>query len=1225
MRILKIRFKNLNSLAGEWEIDLTDPVYTSDGIFAITGPTGAGKTTILDAICLALYGKTPRLDRVVKSTNEIMSRRTGECFAEVTFETPAGRFTCHWSQHKARKKPGGELQAPKHEIFDAHTGKVLDTKLRAVADLIETATGMDFDRFTRSMLLAQGGFAAFLQAAPDARAPILEQITGTEVYSQISIKVHERWHEEHRILETLNAQIQGLQMLGEDEAAALNASLGSKKEQEAALAHEIEMGSEALVWLKGVSSLEADLAANVERQRILDERRQAMAPDVTRLERAQKALEIAVDHALLISLRSDQQRDRQALDECGVNVAGLTTEKSDADEVVKGAVAELEYRKARQDAERETIRRVRDLDTRIAAYEPQIGGATQAVAKVGKELAAVETTQSRNVAALVQAKEGLAAAQAFLAANEVDEGLVEQLAGIRRDIDALRACDAGFSMASRAVEDAEITVTNTARAFSECDCAAAARRRDLAASSESVRELSESLQQALGGRELSDWTAGLIQANDRVTRIGLLLAAIKERDAACASANACAEQERTLIVDRHKLSTDTAAMTLQRDASVREVQLLDTQRIFAAKVRDYETDRLQLADDAACPLCGSLSHPYAEGNVPSVDEAEKEYQEANARLAQFEKRLGALNVEAAQVGARLEQAVKDHQTYLEHHEAALARTADLASALKLEIGVPEQELALEGSLRQAVADAKGTADVIEAAQKIGKDIDSGRALLEKAQAAWANAEKDVQAAGHAKQTAETERQRLQDECKKSLDLFETARSTLLRNLSPYGIASLPAEDLDGVLRGLNARRDAWQAQSRRRADLEQEAVRLDDKVNRYDSDISRLRADLLGRKVEHERLAEEQDGLRAQRTELFGQRSPDAEEAAMAASVAEAETARETASSSLSSVIERLSGATQQAKSLAGAIGDREKRLEAAAESFGNRLSSSGFTGEADYDDACLPEEKRSELQNAKEDLERERTQTAGRLRDAAAQLDAERKKAVTSEPREALESAIHGKGEKLKALSAEIAAIHFQIQQDADQREKRSDMRDAFDVRKKECQRWDSLHGLIGSEDGKKFRNFAQGITFEIMIRHANRQLARMTDRYLLTRDSAQPLDLSVIDNYQAGEIRSAKNLSGGESFLVSLALALGLSQMSSRKVRIDSLFLDEGFGTLDDDALDTALNTLAELRRDGKMIGVISHVAALKERITTQIQVTPQSGGRSVISGPGCRRGEA
>src|SRR5690554_1306251 len=196
MKILQIRFKNLNSLVGEWQIDLTDPAYVADGIFAITGPTGAGKSTILDAICLALYGRTPRLSRVTRSGNEIMSRQTGECFAEVIFETTAGRFRCHWSQWRARKKPDGELQMPKQEIANADSGEISASKLREVAEQVETLTGMDFERFTRSMLLAQGGFAAFLQAAADKRAPILEQITGTEIYSDISMRVHERQRQE---------------------------------------------------------------------------------------------------------------------------------------------------------------------------------------------------------------------------------------------------------------------------------------------------------------------------------------------------------------------------------------------------------------------------------------------------------------------------------------------------------------------------------------------------------------------------------------------------------------------------------------------------------------------------------------------------------------------------------------------------------------------------------------------------------------------------------------------------------------------------------------------------------------------------------------------------------------------------------------------------------------------------------------------------------------------
>ena len=207
-----------------------------------------------------------------------------------------------------------------------------------------------------------------------------------------------------------------------------------------------------------------------------------------------------------------------------------------------------------------------------------------------------------------------------------------------------------------------------------------------------------------------------------------------------------------------------------------------------------------------------------------------------------------------------------------------------------------------------------------------------------------------------------------------------------------------------------------------------------------------------------------------------------------------------------------------------------------------------------------------------------------------------------------------------LKDLQQSMGSIKQQLKLNSEIKEQHKEQAELIEKQKKECNRWDVLHEIIGSADGKKFRNFAQGLTFELMISHANRQLISMTDRYLLVRDEVKPLELNVIDNYQAGEIRSAKNLSGGEGFIVSLSLALGLSRMVSRNISVDSLFLDEGFGTLDSDALETALEALSSLRQTGKIIGLISHVPALKERIGVQIQIEAKMGGRSIITGSGC-----
>ncbi|MDD4098562.1 MAG: SbcC/MukB-like Walker B domain-containing protein, partial [Lentisphaeria bacterium] len=242
--------------------------------------------------------------------------------------------------------------------------------------------------------------------------------------------------------------------------------------------------------------------------------------------------------------------------------------------------------------------------------------------------------------------------------------------------------------------------------------------------------------------------------------------------------------------------------------------------------------------------------------------------------------------------------------------------------------------------------------------------------------------------------------------------------------------------------------------------------------------------------------------------------------------------------------------------------------------------------------------------------------------RDLQRQLAEEQAKNITAETPENLQALINDKQAACQSIQQDIGAIRQKLQENDERQRRLQEKLQAVAKQKSEYERWGQLDGLIGSADGKKYRNFAQGLTFDIMIRHANVQLQKLTDRYLLLRNETNPLELDVVDNYQAGEVRSTKNLSGGESFIVSLALALGLAHMASRNIRVDSLFLDEGFGTLDDDALDTALEALSSLQHDGKLIGIISHVAAIKDRIGAQILVTPTTGGKSRITGPGCQK---
>jgi len=155
----------------------------------------------------------------------------------------------------------------------------------------------------------------------------------------------------------------------------------------------------------------------------------------------------------------------------------------------------------------------------------------------------------------------------------------------------------------------------------------------------------------------------------------------------------------------------------------------------------------------------------------------------------------------------------------------------------------------------------------------------------------------------------------------------------------------------------------------------------------------------------------------------------------------------------------------------------------------------------------------------------------------------------------------------------------------------------------------------LIGSSDGAKFRRFAQSLTLEALIAHANRHLEELARRFALQRVPGSDLELQVIDRDMADEVRSVFSLSGGESFLVSLAMALGLASLNSKRTQVESLFIDEGFGSLDGDALETAVSSLDALQSLGRQVGIISHVSTLVERIGFQVQVTTRGGGRSTV----------
>ena len=1222
MKILNIRFQNLNSLAGQWQIDLTHPDYASSGIFAITGPTGSGKTTILDAISLGLYGRTPRLDKVTKTTNEIMSRQAGECFAEVTFETQKGRYRCHWSQRRARKKPDGELQLAKHEIANADTREVLENKLNSVAGFVERVTGMDFDRFTRSMLLAQGGFAAFLSATPDKRAPILEQITGTEIYSSISIKVHERSREEWDKHDLLQAQLQGVKILTDEEEMNLQTGLQEKQARENGMAERLTALRRELAWVEGIAALVQELDVLEGKTKEWESCRASFEPEAIKLDKARRALMLEGAYKEVASLRRQQESDAGVLEKTKALLPDKEKAVAQARAARDRAAEGFQEIRAGQAAQAETLKKVRELDARLAEKKKQMDEADKALAGMGRQLQSFKDGIGKTNQALKKSQEDLESVHAYLGEHAADEALTVQLSGIVKSFAALSEVEAKHSNLCKDLLVAAGKKETFAAAFTKAQAGDEKIRREFETKQAALTELTNEIQGILKGRELGSWRNELDALRERSTLLLQVVDLLGRIDATRKTQEDLVAGFKTFQVERERMLADIQEAALRKSNLEKDMESMETQVALLSRIRALEEERKRLEDGKACPLCGSTDHPYARGNVPELSQAEASLKKIKAEFQKASDQLAKLETGLAKKEADIGHVEKDIAEKKSTQETDEEQCTRWLQKLSIPAGVEERAAKVKNELVNIQACMAETSAVVLAAEEKGNQEKSGRADLETLRAKVEASGNALREAGYKLETLENEIRRLTEERDAAAAEVEKGRLAALGDVAPFGIVEIPS-DWASVLAQLTSRKQSWEARQREKAGHEKIIGELNASIEKDIALMEGLEKDMAARGDERNALAALFDDQSASRRELFGDKNPDSEENRLADAVRQAEEALGKTREAFSLLEKETAALKERQNVLDGNMERRAAELSKLELTLGDGIRQSGFEDEAEFIYARLPDQQREVLEAQEKLLTEEKVQLDTRKKDKSEALASQRALNLTDQSSGALKENIDACETELKQVRQEIGADAKSLADNRLQKETRQDRLREIEAQKTECLRWNTLKELIGSADGKKFRNFAQGLTFEMMTAHANRQLQKMTDRYLLVRDEAEPLELNVIDNYQAGEVRSTKNLSGGESFIVSLALALGLSRMASRNVRVDSLFLDEGFGTLDDDALETALDTLSELQQDGKLIGVISHVPALKERIGTQISVIPESGGRSSLSGPGCSRG--
>ena len=258
MRLLAVRLQNLNSLSGAHEVRFDAEPLAAAGVFLITGPTGAGKSTLLDAMTLALYGRAARYGN--DKADEMMSRHTMECYAEVDFETGGRKLRATWRLGKTKS---GNLRPVQRTLADATTLEILADKGREMDAMIESLTGLDAQRFQRSVLLAQGQFAAFLKAKPNERAELLEKITGTEIYSDLSILAFETHKAKEAAAALLKERLGAVTVLDDQARAQLEISLTEAKTTAERLNTESQASTKQLRDQREHTTIVAEITARV--------------------------------------------------------------------------------------------------------------------------------------------------------------------------------------------------------------------------------------------------------------------------------------------------------------------------------------------------------------------------------------------------------------------------------------------------------------------------------------------------------------------------------------------------------------------------------------------------------------------------------------------------------------------------------------------------------------------------------------------------------------------------------------------------------------------------------------------------------------------------------------------------------------------------------------------------------------------------------------------------
>ena len=1125
MRIDALAIENIASLVGQQQIidlRLGRPPVGGAGLIAITGPTGAGKSTILDCVCLALFGQTPRQLIRQGEPGALLSRSAsaGQVVLDLTLDdgTP---WRVTWSIRRARDRLDQKLQPAVRSIIDPRTDAVLASGSSEVSRLVSEGLRLTLEQFSSVILLAQGDFARFLRANDTERAGLLELLTGTALYSRLGQAAYERWKELDLQCHGQDALLAQVPVLAEEARAALAAEQAELQGRRAAATAEINRRiadrDAVALWMRLQHELSQAEAACDESARDAT----VAVGDRERLRLAEAVVPVLIPLAGVDAAAAHVQTCRTRAQDAAAKATAAEKEFHTSAHQAGVAIAQAAGRASRRAAEAETR-------AAWAAIPSQV----------------VDQLREAHAVAITVARQG-----------------AESLAACTSLKALLPSLESDLEKATRAY-DVQIAVQT--QAF------------------DALRDRDQAIATLLHGRSIEDLNARqqvLIQARE------LIRGPVPDTQGARA---AVAEADRQV----HQLTQDLAegqrvsALALQavtaQEAQLRRLEELARLGAFAHLV----------VDGQPCPLCGSMTHPTPTGDGDlglttvrgDVEALRKAQDLAHQRMLHAQALL-------ATGQARRQQLQISAQRVDQEAAARLTRWAPLGKALSY----PGEPQAV--TLAEIETECASVADDLQRHAAAQRNREACQRALTAAESQLATAQTRKALAAQALEQARTRLTestlavtRFEGEQREADGHVNRQLSTLCATLGCQ-IPSPPG---------------AWIADLPRQCE---EARLLASTALVLARDVENLTVDwqtIMPAGVELPAGAG---------PELAGDDRRLVEEAGTALRAA---AARNTAAATMA----------RESVTHNEAVLEAERVLTATHRDLTLALASCPCPTIEAVRQAQLSDAERAGLRRKLELLDQTtaiRTSNRERLRaemaDAVCGLQDRKLDPNETQLLERCEG-LCTEGERLRGdVDRRMGEVQALLEQDRQACERRLAIIATQANQRGLRDRADRIRQLIGSADGSRFSRFAQALTLDLLVSYANHRLLTLAPRYQLRRDGdvrdGEPsLALGVIDHDQAESERSISTLSGGETFLVSLALALALADIHRGRLTVGTLCIDEGFGTLDEQTLAHAMATLERLQvSQGTQILLISHITALNERIAHRIEVVPRGGGASWV----------